>query len=187
MRFLDKVSIIFSRRVSGMAAAGMAAAALALAASSAQASEASKIIQRCGHGESIQGFKQSAYRQALKQMPTELVEYSPCESLIRKAELAAAGGGSGGPGSGSAAELSSTPIPLTPAERHSVEEAHHHGAAPLAVNGKAVSPGVVHANIASAVSTLPHSLFAVLALMLASAAVLIGGEARKRVRARRHR
>jgi len=48
-----------------------------------------------------------------------------------------------------------------------------------------VSPGVVHANVASAVSTLPDPLLAVLALMLATLVALAVSYARRRIRARR--
>ncbi len=54
--------------------------------------------------------------------------------------------------------------PLTPAEQHAVQSAHHNGSTPVQVGSVPVRPGVVHADIASAVNTLPHSLFAVLAL-----------------------
>jgi len=161
------------------------AVAMLIAPSPAQASEATKIIERCVHGESIQGFKQSAYRQALEHMPTIVAEYNdPCVNMIRKAELAAAGGGAGA-GAGAGGE-SNTPIPLTPAESSAVASAHRHGSTPVPVGGVQVRPGVVHADIASAVNKLPHSLFAMLAFLIVSALVLLGGEARKGVRARRH-
>jgi hypothetical protein len=180
LRFLDGARIILSRRALGLAGA----VALLVTASPAQASEATKIIERCVHGESIQGFKPSAYRQALEHMPTIVAEYNdPCVNMIRKAELAAAGGGGGEGGEGGP---SNTPIPLTPAESRAVESAHRHGATPVPVGGSQIRPGVVHADIASAVNKLPHSLFAMLAFLIASALVLLGGEARKRVRARRH-
>jgi hypothetical protein len=65
-----------------------------------------------------------------------------------------------------------------------VQRAHRDGSTPVQVGDEPVRPGVVHADIASAVNTLPHSLFAVLAFMLAGALALAIGEVRKRVRAR---
>jgi hypothetical protein len=153
------------------------------AAPSAQASEASTIIEKCAQGQPIGGYSQSAYRQALKQLPTIMIEYSPCPQQIRNAELAAAGGGAGGTSTGSAPNV---PLALTPTEQRAVQSAHHNGAAAVQVGSVPIHPGVVHANIASAVNTLPHSLFAVLAFLLAAALALTIGEVGKRVRARRH-
>lgn len=160
----------------------LAALALLAGATAAQASEASQIVEKCAHGKPISGYSQSAYRQALKQLPTILIEYSPCPEQIRGAELAAAGGGAGGTATGAAPNV---PLALTPTEQHAVQSAHHNGATPVRIGNEPVRPGVVHANIASAVNTLPHSLFAVLAFLLAVALGLAIGEVAKRVRARR--
>jgi hypothetical protein len=165
---------------------GFALALVALAmlcfASTAAANQAQTILEKCGHHEPFSGYSQQAYREALKQMTTTGIEYGECEGEIRKAEEAAAGGGAGATiGTPSA----SVPSPLTPAEQHAVQSAHHNGSTPVQVGSEPVRPGVVHADIASAVSTLPHSLFAVLAFMLAGAVVLAIGEVRKRVHSRR--
>ncbi len=166
----------------GFAPALVALALLALAPC-AVASDAQTIIEKCGHGKPVSGYSENAYREALKQMSTTLSEYSECTNLIRKAELAAAGGGAG---SATGGPSSSVALPLTPSEQRAVQSAHRSGSTPIQVGGEPVRPGVVHANIASAVNTLPHSLFAVLAFMLAGAFVLIVGEVRKHVRARRN-
>jgi hypothetical protein len=160
------------------------AVTLLVAAPSATASQAQKIIYKCTHGESFTGYSQKDYREALKQLTTLELEYSPCPNLIRKAGLAAAGGGGD---SGTAPGTSPTvALPLTPVEQRAVQKAHRHGSAPVRIGNQPVSPGVVHANISSALSTLPYSLFAVLALMLAGAVALATREVSKRVRARRH-
>jgi hypothetical protein len=148
----------------------------------ALASVGQKIVEKCGHGESIGGYTQAQYEEALKDMATGTREYSECEQEIRKAELAAAGGGTGA-GTGAGAH---TAIPLTPVEQRAVQSARKHGSAPIKVGGEVIRPGVVHADIASAINKLPHSLFALLALLLAAAVALAAGEVRKRVRARRH-
>jgi hypothetical protein len=137
------------------------------------------IIERCTHGQSLSGFSQSAYRQALQELPTEVEEYSDCANLIRRAQLAAAG--KGGAGEASA----STPIPVTPAESQALVRAAKSGAAPLRVGNQVISPGVIHANIASALSSLPTSLLATLAFMLACVLLLAGRAIRNRVHARR--
>lgn len=159
------------------------AIALLTGAPSAHGSEASEIVKKCAHSKPFGGYRQKAYREALKQLPTEVIEYSPCFNEISKDALAAGKGGGGA----TAAEASSSnvPLPLTASEQRAVQRAHR-GSTPIQVGGEPIRPGVVHANIASAVNTLPHSLFAVLAFMLAGAAVLAIGEVRERVRSRRH-
>ena len=49
-----------------------------------------QIILRCTHGQSLSGFSQSAYRQALKELSADAEEYSRCAQQIRQAQLAAA-------------------------------------------------------------------------------------------------
>jgi hypothetical protein len=154
-----------------------------MGAPAAQASEAQTIIEKCAQGKPLGGYTQKAYREALKHLPTIAIEYSPCEEQIRKAELTAAGGGGSVPTTGVSPNVA---LPLTASEQHAVQNAHHSGSAPVRVGSEPIQPGVVHANIASAVNTLPHSLFAVLAFLLAGALVLVIGGVGKRVRARRH-
>jgi hypothetical protein len=168
------------------------APALALAlffalASPAGADVGATIISKCTHGESIAGFSQQAYREALQELPTEVEEYSDCANLIRQAELGAAGGGGGGAGGsfGGPASGRVTPIPLTPAESSAVNEARKAKAAPARVDGALVQAGVVPVSVASALSSLPTPLLAILAFMLACALVLAGGALRNRVRAKR--
>jgi hypothetical protein len=171
------------RRILLAVVPGLVTVALLAGASTAWASEAQTIIEKCGHGEPFSGHSQNAYREALKQLPTEVSEYTDCANLIRKAELATAGGGAV---AATEAASSNVALPLTPSEQRAVQSAHHNdGSAPVQVGSKPIRPGVVHADIASAVNTLPDSLIAVLAFMLVGALVLVVGEVRKRVRARR--
>jgi hypothetical protein len=147
----------------------------------ASADVGTTIINRCTHGQSLSGFSQQDYRRALQELPTEVEEYSDCGNLIRRAQLAAAGRG-GGP-SGAGAPLIATP--LTPAERSALKRVPKVGSAPLLVGGELVRPGVVHADIASAFSSLPNPLLAILAFLLACALLLAGRALRNRVRTRR--
>jgi hypothetical protein len=156
----------------------------------AGADEGATIISRCTHGQSIAGFSQQAYRQALQELPTEVEEYSDCANLIRQAELAAAGGGRGGGGGaggsfGGPASGPAIAIPLTPAESRAVKQALKTSAAPARVAGAVVRAGVVPVSIASALSALPTPLLAILAFMLACALTIAGGAVRNRVRANR--
>lgn len=158
-------------------------AAFLSVASPAGADVGQTIINRCTHGQSLSGFTQQDYRQALQELPTEVEEYSDCANLIRRAQLAAAGGSSGEtPGATGA-----TPIPVTAAERTALNRAPDVAAAPVQVGNQTIRPGVIHANIASALSSLPNSLLAVLAFLLVCTMLLAGRALRNRVRAHRSR
>jgi hypothetical protein len=172
-----------SRQSSKRLLAPLAALALLSIVAPADADVGASIIERCTHGQSLSGFSQQAYRRALQELPTEVEEYSDCANLIRKAQLAAAGGqGGGGAGGGGAGG-----IPLTPAERGALAHASKAGGVPVQVGGQAVRPGVVHADIASALSSLPTPLLATLAFLLACAALVAGRSFRNRVRTHRSR
>jgi hypothetical protein len=159
------------------------------AAATARASNATKILEACGEGKLPSGYSQQAYRQALRQMPAELSEYSDCSDLIHKAQLAAAaygrGGGDGGGGGSSEAAGAAAVAPPTPTEQRTLERVPHTGSAPVQIGGEAIHPGVVHADIASALSALPTPLLALLAFLLAGALTILGWTVRNRVRTRR--
>ncbi len=147
------------------------------------------IIQRCTHGQSLSGFSQAAYRKALQELPTEVAEYSHCDALIRRAQLAAAGlpGAGGGGSTGGGAGTSAAGTPLTATQRSTLKRSTGAGAAPVQVGNQTIHPGVVPVDIASAFSTLPTPLLAILAFLLACALALAGGAIRDRVRAHRAR
>jgi len=151
----------------------------------ARADVVETIIDRCTHGESLSGFSQRAYNDALKELLADTEEYTGCSQEIRQAEIEAAahphGGASGGGASG-VATAAPVALPATPADLQSIASAQHKGSGPVRVGGEVVRPGVVHANVASALSTLPAPLLAVLALMLACLLILAGSFLRKRVR-----
>jgi hypothetical protein len=166
-------------------AALVAAMALVLA-QPAQANIGETIILRCTHGQSLSGFKQSAYRLALKELNADAEEYSGCASLIRQAQLAAAAGGRGG-ASVVAGQGGASPVALavTPSERQAITHAEHASPEPVKVGGSVIHPGVVHVNVAAALSSLPTPLLATLAFLLACLLLFVGGALRNRVRAGR--
>jgi hypothetical protein len=175
-----RVSFPKSPPVTGRRAARcvlVAVAMLSLAAP-AQADVGETIINRCIHGQPLGGFSQSAYNQALKELNSEEEEYSDCSSLIRQAELAAAGGAAGG-------GPIPVPLPSTPAQQRAIARAAHAGGAPIRIGSQVIHPGVVHVNIASALSSLPTPLLATVAFLLACVVVLAGGALRNRLRALR--
>jgi hypothetical protein len=163
-------------------------AGLLSSAAPAHADVGEKIIIRCTHGESLSGFTQKDYERALKELETSSEEYTDCANLIHQAQLAAAGsrgGSAGGGGAGSAGGgVATATAPATPVERKDLNRATHTGSAPLQVGNQVIRPGVVHADIASAFSSLPNSLLAILAFLFACALALAGGVLRNRVRDR---
>lgn len=145
------------------------------------------IILRCTNGQSVNGFSQSAYRQALKELNADTEEYSPeCGAMIREAQRAAAASGRGGGGAG-AGQTTAAPVAIaaTPSQQKAI--AHAENAKPESVKfgGAVVHPGVVHVGIASAISSLPTPLLATLAFLLACLLVVVGTALRNRVRANR--
>jgi len=177
---------IRARRASCWGRLGITTAlALLATAAPAGADVGATIINRCTHGQSLSGFSQQAYRRALQELPADVEEYSDCASMIRRAQLAAAGGASSRSGSAGTGAPAPTPTPLTPAERNAISRLPRTGASPLRVGNDVVHPGVVHANISSAFSSLPSPLLAILALALACALAFGGRALRDRVRARR--
>jgi hypothetical protein len=148
-----------------------------IVAPAAHADIGETIILRCTHGESLAGFSQSAYDKALKELSADAEEYSPCASQIRQAQLAAAGGHGASLPTGEVAKVA-----VTPAEQHALTQAGRARPTPLRVGGQLVQPGVVHANIASALSSLPSPLLASIAVVLACLLIVAGGALHKRLR-----
>jgi hypothetical protein len=161
------------------------AIALQPAVPAANADQGEAIILRCTHGQSLSGFSQNAYKQALKDLNADTEEYTDCSSLIRQAQLAAAGSRGGGGGGGSSGGPSAAAVVPTPAERRAITSAGHARAAPVQVGEQAIHPGVVHVDVASALSSLPTPLLAMLAFLLTCLLLVAGGALRNRVRARR--
>jgi hypothetical protein len=166
-----------------LAVALVALACLAMTASVALADTGTKIIERCTHGQSLSGFSQKDYHRALAELPTEVEEYSDCANLIRHAQLAAAGGGGGGGSAGGGSSALATPI--SPAEQSSLAGASKASSGPLRIGSANVQPGVIHANVSSAFSSLPAPLLAVLAFLLACSAALGGRSIQKAIREHR--
>jgi hypothetical protein len=160
----------------------LSVALLLASAVPASASVGETIILRCTHGQTLGGFSQQAYGEALADLNAVTEEYSECASLIRQAQLAAALG-RGGSGGGA----SVVPIVPTPAEKLAIEHVVHSTPAPVLVGNEVVRPGVVRASIASSLSSLPRPLLALISLLLACLLVVGGGAARNRLRAQRNR
>jgi hypothetical protein len=179
-------------RFASLSARAVAAAVLLLlaAAAPAGANQTTKIFETCGNGTEPTGYSQQAYNQALREMEPELAEYTDCPDLIHKAQLAGAAGAGGGPGgsSGGAGEggagAAGAVAPPTADEQRTLEGAGRTKSPPVQLDGALIRPGVVHADIASAVNTLPAPFFALLAFLLASVLLLSGRAVRDRLRGR---
>ena len=152
------------------------------AAAPAPASAASRdeIIGDCADDGQLQGkYKPSELRDARKNLPSDVAEYTDCADVLRRAELGdggSAGGGTGSsgggafPGStGNSGSGGSGPI-LTPendAELASLAKAQTEGAAPVEVNGETITPGAAGFSPNATRNGMPASLlFAIIALAL---------------------
>jgi hypothetical protein len=100
----------------------------------AQASPGTQILAACGGGRIPTGFTQQDYKSALKKMSPFLTEYTNCEELIHRAQLAAVGGSQRGSdgragvaGSGGSGSPAATVAPPTPTEQRALEHAHSSG------------------------------------------------------------
>jgi hypothetical protein len=169
---LERISALLPRvlALSLVLAAGIA--------SPARASVGETIILRCTHGQSLSGFSQQAYSEALKDLTADAREYTECASLIRQAQLAAATGRGGG-------SAPVTPILPTASEQRAISHASRAAPTPIRIGGALVHPGVVHANIASAFSSLPTPLLATVIFLLACLLALGGRALRDRFRGSR--
>jgi hypothetical protein len=144
------------------------------------------ILLRCTNGQSISGYSQSAYRQALKEAEADVEEYSPeCGAMIREAERAAAAGGRGGGGAASQSAPAPVAIAASPSQQKAITHAQNAKPEPVKFGSAVIHPGVVHVGIASALSSLPTPLLATLAFLLACLLVVVGVALRNRVRASR--
>jgi hypothetical protein len=163
----------------------LVACALLAIAQPARADIGETIILRCTHNESLGGFSQNDYNKALGELNADTEEYSDCASRIREAQVAAAagrGGGGANPGAGAAVAT-----PATPAEQRSITHAQRAGSEPVKLGGgQVIHPGVVHVDVASALSSLPTPVLALLAFLLTGLLVAAGGVLRKRGRGRPH-
>jgi len=160
------------------------AAALLAIAGPASANVGEEIILRCTHVESLSGFSQSAYDQALKELEADAEEYSPCAAQIHAAQraAAAAAGTRGAQGAAGTQSANQVAIAPTPSQRRAITRAEHVGAGPVKLGGRTIHPGVVHVDVASALSSLPTPLLVVMTFLIACALALAGAKLAKRVR-----
>lgn len=162
--------------------------ALGCASTATASGTSTKILEACSEGRIPRGYSQQDYREALRQMPAELAEYTSCPNLIHKAQLAGAAGRNGGGGGGGGASGGEGAVaPPTQGEQRALESSGRGAASPIEVGGETLHPGVVHVDIASALSSLPTPLVALLCFLVAGAALTLGFALRSRLHALRLR
>ncbi len=182
----------------------------ALLAPAAAVGSGGDVLYDCGDDERLEkNYSQQEYREALDNMDADMRQYTNCQSVIRKAQLAAAGSGSsggsggnaGGSGGGggtsgggtsggddaSSASPAETLATATPEQKEELAEVVAEAPAPVTLPGAGsvdpASAGEVPA--LSAVGDLPAPLGVLLVLMVAGAAALGLNRVRTRVGGRR--
>ena len=165
---------------------------LLLAAPTASAGVREKILRECQDGTITGNYTPGQLRDARRNIPTDIDEYSDCRDVLSRAALAgrAGSGGAGGPGGvGASAPGGITPGAgagdiLTPADaaEQSALDAARERAGAVTVDGEKIIPGLA---ASTARHGLPLTLLLVLILLglcvLAAAAPAV----RRRVLARR--
>lgn len=143
----------------------------------APAASRDEIIQDCADDGRLQGnYSASELRDARKNLPSDIAEYTDCADVLRRGELPnrsssdAGAGGGGMPGGGASTGGGGSGPTLTPAsdaERKALAEAATSGAAPVEVGGERIVPGAAGFSPDAARNGLPTTLlFAIVALAL---------------------
>jgi hypothetical protein len=174
----------------------LALLALAVAAPApASAAGRDEIIKDCSDDGQLQGkYSASELRDARKNLPSDIAEYTDCADVLRRAELPDSKGSAGGGGGGSAGGGGVLPgggsgtgsagggtvdaprevlVPASEEERKSLSEASSRGAEPVEVNGQRVTPGAAGFAPNAARNDMPTNLLiAIAALALLGSAAL---------------
>jgi hypothetical protein len=157
----------------------------------AWASRGAAVIRDClAHDRITHSFTLADFRDALRQLPADVSEYSDCGAVIRRAELAAAstGGRSSGSGSsgfsGGGGGRGGGPLAgATPGERAAVAAATRAGSEPIRIDGHLIHPGAIRSS--SIVNSLPAPVLAGIIALLVGALLGPAAGVRNLVRARR--
>jgi hypothetical protein len=183
---------------------------LVLALPSLAHASSTALIKDCLDGTINGNYSAKDYADALANLPADVDEYSDCRDQIRRAQLSAGGkggsssggggtaggGGAGGGGTtgGGAAGNGDTgtgsgPVdPLataSPAEVASFQKAVQAGNAPVALDGRPVTPGTLGGAKTSGLSQLPTPLLVMLALLAAGGIGAAGFGTKRLVHGRR--
>lgn len=166
------------------------------------------VIRDCGDdGKLSKKYSQKEYRDALRDLPTDVDEYTDCRDVIRDARLANAGGSGGGgssssggsgdtvgaagagspddPTAGAGGLLTDPLAGASDAEKQAVTNAATGGAKPVEIDGQIVRPGEVDLGSLSNGGDVPAPLIGVLAILAAGLLAGIGVATRRFIAARR--
>jgi hypothetical protein len=179
---------------------------LLLAAPTASAGVREKILRECQEGRITGHYTPAQLRDARKNIPSDIDEYSDCRDVLARAALArrgaggagGGGGGAGGAGGGATGGGSSGSAPggvtaggdggggeilspATPAEQSALREARRHAAA-ITVDGDRILPALA---AQAARQSVPATLLVVLVLLGLCAAAAAIPSVRRHVVARR--
>jgi hypothetical protein len=176
----------------------------------AHPAHAASLIDDCQDGRIDGTYSQAEYRRALRNISADFDQYTDCRRVIRRAQLAAAGGGDGGaqgggtegaggtggagggsagPGTGTSTEAPTSALradqlqSATPEERRAFEQATTGGGGPVRVGKAAIRPGATGAEAAA--DDIPGPLLALLALLAVAGLTYGAAVTRARVLARR--
>ena len=168
---------------------------LLLAAPPASAGVREKILRECQEGRITGDYTAAQLRDARKNIPTDIDEYSDCRDVLSRAALSGRSGGGGGGGGGTAAPGGVLPgggggdsqvLTPDPAEQTELDGARK-GGTPITVDGERIVPGASGLAADAARHGLPTTLLTIL-IMLGLCAIAAGAPAvRRRVIARRQR
>ena len=170
---------------------------LLLAAPTASAGVREKILRECQEGRITGDYTPGQLRDARKNIPTDVDEYSDCRDVLARAALSGrstGGGGGGGGGGGTAAPGGVQPgggggsEVFTPdaAEQAALDKVRGSAAASF-VDGERIVPGATGLAADAARHGLPTTLLVVLVLLGVCGIVAAGPALRRRVLARRQR
>ncbi|MEI2703268.1 MAG: hypothetical protein V9E83_12825 [Baekduia sp.] len=155
---------------------------------SSAAASGEDVIADCvaGDGRLSKTYSQADYREALRNLPADADQYSPCRDAIRAAArgsgISRTSGGSGTPSGGGSWGGSAVPgVPTgvdplstkSPEEAAEIAKAAKLGSAPVTLDGRPVDPSKLGAATVTSVTDLPAPLLALLILVsIATVAVL---------------
>lgn len=168
-----------------------------LAAPSSALASSDALFKDCADNSRIDGtYTQKQFATALKNIPTDVDEYTDCRDVIRRAQLGAAGGTNGGSGTGGAGGGAGAPAgtppsgggtaadiiaAASPSEQQAVRAAiAQDGAAPVQVGGRTLSADRAGLSPAGTGNVLPTPL--VVALVLLALGLIAGAAQTLRTR-----
>lgn len=158
-------------------------ALLTVAPGVAWADRRDKIIEDCADDSRLQGdYSDSELRDARRNLPADIAEYTDCEDVLRRAEQpersggdAATGGAAvpGGPSGAGGADAGGLLTPATASDQEALAEAGSSGGQPVTVGDQRIFPGAEGLSPEAARNGIPTTLAVVLVLLAAAAAAML--------------